>query len=126
VANQDPDRCLDLLRRHIRSHCPDEVEVVRGGSMPPSRTPIDHPAVPVVFEALKAVWGEEPVIVPLLGGGLPDHLFTGLLRLPSLWVPFAQPDQANHAPNENIMAGHFLKGVLVAEETLRRLSTVTL
>ena len=67
VANQDPDRCLDLLKRHIRRHCPDEVEVVRGGSMPPSRTPIDHPAVPVVFESLRAVWGEEPVIVPLLG-----------------------------------------------------------
>ena len=51
VADQDPHHVFDRLAQHVHERAP-EVEVVRIGSMEPSRTPLDHPAVARVAAAV--------------------------------------------------------------------------
>jgi hypothetical protein len=51
------------------------------------------------------------VIVPNLGGSIPDYLFTRVLGLPSVWVPYAPHDEANHAPNESTSIEGFINGI---------------
>ena len=46
--------------------------------------------------------GEEPVEMPLLGGSLPAAYFRDELDVPVLVVPYANPDQRNHSPNEHL------------------------
>ena len=52
--------------------------------------------------SLQHTTGQEPAILPSLGGSLPNDVFTEVLGLPTIWVPHSYPGSANHAPNENV------------------------
>jgi acetylornithine deacetylase/succinyl-diaminopimelate desuccinylase-like protein len=54
---------------------------------------------------------KEPLIQPSLGGSLPDYVWTKTLKTPSIIVPYANFDQRNHSPNENIRIDYFLNGI---------------
>jgi acetylornithine deacetylase/succinyl-diaminopimelate desuccinylase-like protein len=111
VADQDPEHVFRCLVEHVRARAPD-VEVVRIGAMEPSRTPLDHAYVKLIAEAVaQAHDGQPPLIVPALGGSLPDYVFTRILGLPSILVPYANADQRNHAPNENFAVERFTRGI---------------
>lgn len=110
VGGQDPERLAEQLKTHVRRHAPG-VEVYVLGSSWPSRTSSELEVVRVVAEAVQASYGIEPIIEPSLGGTLPDYVWTRLLGLPSVMVPYANSDEANHAPNENIKVDCFLDGI---------------
>jgi acetylornithine deacetylase/succinyl-diaminopimelate desuccinylase-like protein len=79
--------------------------------MKPSRTPADLEVVQVVTKAISSAHGQEPLIQPSLGGSLPDYVWTKILGAPSMIVPYANFDQRNHAPNENIQIDYFFNGI---------------
>jgi acetylornithine deacetylase/succinyl-diaminopimelate desuccinylase-like protein len=79
--------------------------------MDPSKTPLDSPYAAPLRAAITAARGEEPLLIPALGGSLPDYVFTKLLGLPAFGVPYANADEANHAPNENLEVERFYNGI---------------
>lgn len=111
VMDQDPEEIEGKIRAHLKQRGFGDIEVKRLGAVPPSRTPVDHPLGRAVIRAVKLAWGRRPVIFPNLGGTIPDYLFTRVLGLPSIWVPYAPHDEANHAPNENITIQGFTNGI---------------
>ena len=111
VMDQDPDEIEEKIRVHLKRRGFGDIEVKRLGAVPPSRTPVDHPLGKAVVRAVEQAWGRRPVIVPNLGGTIPDYLFTQVLGLPSVWVPYAPHDEANHAPNESITLEGFINGI---------------
>ncbi|MBA2529882.1 MAG: M20/M25/M40 family metallo-hydrolase [Euzebyales bacterium] len=123
VPDQDPDGVFAAVAAHVAARAPG-VEVTRVGAMPPSRTPVDNPYTQAVVGALTDVWGREPLVLPSLGGTLPDYVFTRLLGLPSLLVPYANADQANHAPNENLELERFYTGIRTCAAVLQRIAAV--
>lgn len=118
VVDQDPDDIFAKFSRHVRERAPD-VEVVRLGSMLPSKTPIENPYTRAVATAVARAYDEEPLVVPTLGGSLPDYVFTRILGLPSIMVPYANPDENNHAPNENLEIERYIKGIKICAAVLR-------
>jgi acetylornithine deacetylase/succinyl-diaminopimelate desuccinylase-like protein len=110
----------DKLEAHVRRHAPG-VELVRQGSMEPSRTPMDSAWTAPIRAAMAAAQGAEPLLVPVLGGSLPLHVFTGVLGLPTFGIPLGNPDQANHAPNENLDLERFHTGIKTAAAVLAKL-----
>jgi len=108
------------LEAHVERHAPG-VELVRQGSMEPSRTPLDSPFTAPIAAGMAAAQGADPLLVPVLGGSLPLHVFTGVLGLPTFGVPFGNPDQANHAPDENLDLHRFHTGVKTAAAVLAHL-----
>jgi acetylornithine deacetylase/succinyl-diaminopimelate desuccinylase-like protein len=120
VAGQDPWRVFDRVREHLRRHAP-RVEVTLAFAVPPSRTPLDNPYTGTVAKAIAQTTGAEPLLVPALGGTLPDHVWTRLLGVPSLGVPFANADEANHAPNENLELDRYFTGIALSMEMLTAL-----
>jgi acetylornithine deacetylase/succinyl-diaminopimelate desuccinylase-like protein len=121
VPNQTADDIFAKFAAHVEAHAPG-VEVVRMGSMEPSFTPLDHPLAAPVRRAVARGFGREPVDVPLLGGSLPDAVWTKTLGLPSFLVPYANHDEDNHAPNENIVVERFFGGVRTAAALLAELA----
>jgi acetylornithine deacetylase/succinyl-diaminopimelate desuccinylase-like protein len=111
VMDQNPDEIEEKIRAHLKRRGFGDIEVKRLGAVPPSRTPVDHPLGRAVVRAVERVWGRRPLIFPNLGGTLPDYLFTQMLGLPSIWVPYAPHDEANHAPNESITIEGFINGI---------------
>lgn len=113
VDGQDADTAWELVQAHVRAHAPD-VTASWHGAMHPSRTPMDTPYAAPVAGAIRAATGNEPVHRPTMGGSLPMWVFTRTLGLPALVLPLGNPDQANHAPNENLALDRFYQGIAVS------------
>jgi acetylornithine deacetylase/succinyl-diaminopimelate desuccinylase-like protein len=110
VEAQQPDDIWAKVKDHVRRHAP-EVEVVYQGSMAPSKTPLDSPFAEPIRRGIVAAQGEEPLLQPALGGSLPEYVFTKVLGIPAFTVPYANNDEANHAPNENLEIERFFQGI---------------
>jgi acetylornithine deacetylase/succinyl-diaminopimelate desuccinylase-like protein len=117
VERQTADQVFAKLQAHVRRHAPD-VELVRQGSMDPSKTPLDSPYAAPIQRALALTKGEEPMLHPAMGGSLPEYAFTKTLGIPCFGVPLANPDEANHAPNENMEVERFVRGIKTAAAIL--------
>ena len=113
----------EKLEAHVARHAPG-VELVRQGSMEPSRTPMDSPFTEPVRAGMAAAQGADPLLVPVLGGSLPLHVFTGVLGLPTFGIPLGNPDQANYAPDENLDLDRFHTGIRTAAAVLAKLGSL--
>ncbi|MCL6454941.1 MAG: M20/M25/M40 family metallo-hydrolase [Alicyclobacillus sp.] len=110
VYGQDPDDIFEKLCAYVQQFDP-EVTVTHLGQMRPSRTSADLPVIQDVIAAVTAAYRLQPVVMPSLGGSLPDYVWTGILGVPSVIVPYANSDEANHSPNENIGVENFFAGI---------------
>ena len=110
VPNQDPDEIFDLVEKHVKKHLP-EAEVIKHGKMYPSRTDLTLPVSKTIVAAVAKAWGTDPVVVPLSGASCPEYVFTKILEIPTVSVPYANPDESNHGPNENFDLDLFIKGI---------------
>lgn len=103
VPRQRCDRVVHQLRAHLASHGFSDVELtVAPGQRNPARTSRRHPAVGAVAEALRRAYGAEPVILPNLGATVPCDIFAEQLGISGVWVAYANHDERNHAPDENL------------------------
>lgn len=123
VEAMTPEQVMDCVRAHVAKHAP-EVEVIFQGGMLPSKTPFDSPWGQVIQQAITEARGEAPLVYPCAGGSLPDYVFTKVLGVPAFVMPYANADEANHAPNENMEIDLFLKGIRTGAALLDRLGRV--
>ncbi|GAB5506349.1 MAG: M20/M25/M40 family metallo-hydrolase [Rhizobiaceae bacterium] len=115
-----PDYVYEKVRAHVGRHAPD-VEFVPLNSMLPSKTPMDSPFAKPITQAVEDARGVEPLLYPSVGGSLPDYAFTKILGIPSFVVPYANADEANPAPNENLELVRFIDGIRTGAALLDRL-----
>lgn len=123
VDRQNSEDILAKIEAHVKKHAPD-VEFLRLESTPPSKTPLDSPFSATVQRAVHIAQGIEPLIYPTGAGTIPAYVFTQILGLPSFGTPYANADQANHAPNENVKIDCFLNGVRTGAALLDELGKV--
>jgi acetylornithine deacetylase/succinyl-diaminopimelate desuccinylase-like protein len=91
------------LRDHLDSNGFGEVRITQEGPFfAASQTPVDHPAAQFVARAIAEGTGTAPVVLPSLGGSLPNDIFREGLGLPTVWVPHSYPDCSQHAPDEHL------------------------
>ncbi|MDP2859658.1 MAG: M20/M25/M40 family metallo-hydrolase [Bacillota bacterium] len=114
VPDQKPKRVLNNLRDYLDDLGYNDVRIEVHGELEPSRTPLDNPWVAVAVRAVRKAYSMEPVIYPGIGGSGPNYVFTGTLGMPCVLVPFAAHDQANHAPNENMILEGYFNGIRTA------------
>ena len=105
-----PEYIFEKIASHIERHAPD-VEIIPVFGVPPSRTPLESPFTKPILDAIAHVRGSDPLLYPSMGGSLPNYVFTQILGIPAFVVPYANADQANHAPNENLEIERFLDGI---------------
>lgn len=120
VEAMTPEHVHKKVAAHVAKYAPD-VEYVPHGGMLPSKTPFDNPFAGVLKEAIVDARGVEPLLYPTMGGSLPDYVFTKILGAPAFVIPYANADEANHAPNENLKIELFLEGIRTGAAILWRL-----
>jgi acetylornithine deacetylase/succinyl-diaminopimelate desuccinylase-like protein len=123
VEAQTPAEVLAKVAAHVKKHAP-EVEFVPLDGMLPSKTPMDSPFAEPIRQAIIAAQGVEPLLYPTMGGSLPDYVFTKILGVPAFVVPYANADEANHAPNENLKVSCFYAGIRTGAALLAHLAQV--
>ncbi|MDT8368768.1 MAG: dipeptidase [Longimicrobiales bacterium] len=112
VPDQDPDRAIELLTRHLESVAPEgvtlEVSALHGGR--PWKADPSGPLFDAAATALEEAFGTPPVRVGE-GGSIPIVVeFEEVLDCPALLVGFALPGCRMHAPNEWFGVEEFDRG----------------
>lgn len=110
VADQDPRDIFNKIKNHIQKIAPD-IKVSGEGSFPPSRIPTDLPVVQAVIKSIEKTYEQKALIFLAAGSSGPNNIFTDVLNKPSISVPYANADEDNHAPNENMNVDLFFKGI---------------
>ncbi|MCO6386961.1 M20/M25/M40 family metallo-hydrolase [Aliihoeflea sp. 40Bstr573] len=118
-----PEYVFEKVAAHVAIHAPD-VEFVPLNGMLPSKTPMDSRFAEPLRQAVVAARGVEPLLYPTIGGSLPDYVFTKILGLPAFVIPYANADEANHAPNENLEIVRFIDGVRTGAAILTQIGAL--
>lgn len=105
IVDTDPEEILPALRRHLDRHGFQRVEILpaRESYFSATRMDPDHPLVRWAADSISHTTGGAPVILPNLGGSLPNDIFAQVLGLPTLWVPHSYPGCSQHAPDEHAL-----------------------
>ena len=127
IAGQDPQLAVAAIKDHVAgqgfksvSDEPDaetrkryrriaRVEATIG--YPGVRTRLDLPAAVRVVEAAASASGEDPVLLPSMGGSVPLHHLASRLDVPVVVLPIANADNNQHAPDENLRLGNLWYGI---------------
>jgi acetylornithine deacetylase/succinyl-diaminopimelate desuccinylase-like protein len=112
-----------LFERRVKELAPAGVEVtvhnIHGGEgvlISP-----DAPAMKAAAEALKEMFGREPVFIRE-GGSIPiAALFYEILKVPVVLMGFGLPDDNLHSPNEKYSLSQFYKGIRTVASFLQKL-----
>lgn len=110
VPNQTPERVLQLLRDHLDKQGFEDIEITYLGGEAPAQTAPADPFVKLVAESATSVYGMPMILVPMVGGSGPNHLFIENLNVPIVTAGVSYPGSQNHAPNENIRIKDFING----------------
>ena len=123
VVDQKTQDIYEKVKAHVARVDPRIEVVARGfGMMEASRTSPDHPAVGVVAGAIKAHRGVEPYVYLSSGGSLPNAVWPNILGVDHIGVPYANADENNHSPNENISLERFQDGIHVSAQVFQALA----
>jgi len=126
VSNQDPDRILDLLERHVAQHCPPGVRatVTRGKNKARAYVlPVEHWGIQAVRDVLATLYGKDPYFTRFgASGGFLDMFLAGL-GVHTVPFGFFLNDEQFHAPNEFFRLASFERaqaGYALLLERLRK------
>jgi acetylornithine deacetylase/succinyl-diaminopimelate desuccinylase-like protein len=123
VEAQTPDEILAKVGAHVARVAPG-VDFISLDGMLPSKTPMDSPYAEPLRKAITTAHGVAPLEYPSAGGSLPNYVFTKILKLPAFVTPYGNPEESNHAPNENLALDSFINGIRTGAAVLTHLGSM--
>jgi acetylornithine deacetylase/succinyl-diaminopimelate desuccinylase-like protein len=127
AAGDDPERMIERVREHVRAqgylvldreptaaqrHGHRAIARIDGRvGYPAARARAELPVVDHLLELAAAAAGERAIALPTLGGSVPLHHFGQALGAPAVILPIANPDNNQHAADENLRLGNLWYGV---------------
>ncbi|HVF62639.1 MAG TPA: M20 family metallopeptidase [Casimicrobiaceae bacterium] len=104
VVGTDVSRLRDVVRGHLAKHGFGDIEVSQPVVMAATRLDPDNAWVRFAQASIERTTGRAPVVLPNLGGSLPNDVFAETLGLPTVWIPHSYPACSQHAPDEHLLA----------------------
>ncbi len=127
VPESDPDKLIELVRKHIESkgytildHEPTKEErlshprlvtMTDRGAVLPFRTDLDAPIGKWLNTAIRNSYKEEPISIRIMGGTVPMAPFIKALNVPAVIVPMVNADNNQHSPNENVKLSYLVNAM---------------
>jgi acetylornithine deacetylase/succinyl-diaminopimelate desuccinylase-like protein len=110
---------LEIVNRtaaaHTRAGEGITFRVVSEKHVPSSYTSPARPEFDWLLRLLREQGDGEPVAMPLVGGTLPNFVFTDVLGIPSFWLPAANSDNQQHDINEHYVLRHYFQQTALYE-----------
>lgn len=103
VVGTDVSNLAGVVRTQLAAHGFGDVEVTVGETMAATRLDPDDPWVRFTLASIERSTGRPPVLLPNLGGSLPNDVFADVLGLPTVWIPHSYPGCRQHAPDEHLL-----------------------
>jgi len=122
VPDQDPQRIVTCLRRHLDARGAEEVRLTLVRSIEPAGSPLDSPFADATISAARDVYGE-PVVYPVMIGAGPGKLFLEHLGAPIISpAGTLRPDGNMHGPDEHGSVADYLRHVRFTARLLERVA----
>jgi acetylornithine deacetylase/succinyl-diaminopimelate desuccinylase-like protein len=104
VVGTDMSRLQTVLEDHLAAHGFGDVAVSDLRVSVATRLDPDNAWVGFTLASIERSTGKKPVLLPNLGGSLPNEVFADILGLPTVWVPHSYAACQQHAPDEHLLA----------------------
>ncbi|MBL8332329.1 MAG: M20 family metallopeptidase, partial [Rubrivivax sp.] len=104
VVGTDVSRVREQVQSHLAVHGFGDVAVGEAVVMQATRLDPDNAWVRFTLDSLQRTTGRPPVLLPNLGGSLPNDVFADILGLPTVWIPHSYTACQQHAPDEHLLA----------------------
>jgi acetylornithine deacetylase/succinyl-diaminopimelate desuccinylase-like protein len=104
VVGTEVGRLREAVQQHLAAHGFGDVQVGEPTVMAATRLDPDDAWVRFTLQSLQRTAGQPPVLLPNLGGSLPNDVFADTLGLPTVWVPHSYAGCSQHAPDEHLLA----------------------
>ena len=104
VVGTDVSRLRDAVSAHLAAHGFGDIEISEPVVMAATRLDPANPWVGFAMASIEQTTGRAPVLLPNLGGSLPNDVFADILGLPTVWVPHSYGACNQHAPDEHLLA----------------------
>jgi acetylornithine deacetylase/succinyl-diaminopimelate desuccinylase-like protein len=124
VPDQKLEEIERLFRRHVEAFTPTTVRsfVRKQASAKPAMIDRGHPAMRAAFSAYRLGFGAMPVFLRS-GGTIPViALLQDILRMQTVLMGFALPDDRVHAPNEKFHLPNLFNGIAASIHFLEELA----
>ncbi len=134
VSESDPERLIALVREHVQEQGyhvtdtePTEAERQEHPRIAAFSSHISYGAFRSNFDdppglraraAMRALYGEEPILIRSMGGSIPIAPIIASLGVPAAIVPTVNMDNNQHSPNENLRLGNFFEGIAIVMAVL--------
>jgi acetylornithine deacetylase/succinyl-diaminopimelate desuccinylase-like protein len=118
VPNQDPEKLFEKFKGFLKEKGFGDVEIELESMEPAARTSYRDPFVQASIRAGEKVFGKTSVVKVSEAGTGPLYVFTRRYGAPAIMIGVSPPDNAMHAPNENIRIDLFEKGLHWLAETI--------
>jgi acetylornithine deacetylase/succinyl-diaminopimelate desuccinylase-like protein len=103
VVGTDTAGLRRAVQAHLAQHGFADVQVSEPEVMAATRLDPDNPWVRFALASIEASTGRPPVLLPNLGGSLPNDVFADILGLPTVWIPHSYAGCSQHAPDEHLL-----------------------
>ena len=103
VVGTDMSKLAEAVRSHLAMQGFGDISVSEPVLMAATRLDPDNAWVRFVLASIERSTGAAPVLLPNLGGSLPNDVFADILGLPTVWVPHSYPACSQHAPDEHLL-----------------------
>lgn len=127
VPSSDPQRLINLVRKHVenkgyyivatepteeeRMKYPRIAAIQSSISYAAFQTPFDSEVGKWLDKAMQRAFDKEPIKIRTAGGSIPISPFVSTLGIPAVAVPTVNADNNQHAENENIRLGNYIDAV---------------
>ena len=110
VPNQDPDKVVELLSKHLEARGYGDITIDKFSMEHPVRSPADSSIGRAAIHAAREVFDHEPAISPMMIGTGPMYPVAATLGIPTVSpAGVHRPDSNIHAPNENCRIEDFTR-----------------
>ena len=115
TVDTEPEAFLPAIRNALDAAGLSAVEVRPAESlmMRATRTDPEHSWVAFARRSIERTTGRAPVVLPNLGGSLPNDGFAEVLGLPTISIPHSHRGCRQHAPNEHALPAILREGLLI-------------
>ncbi|GAB4041357.1 MAG: M20 family metallopeptidase [Rubrivivax sp.] len=103
VVGTDVSHLAEAVQAHLAARGFPRFEIAVGELMGATRLEPDDPWVRFTLASIERSTGAPPVLLPNLGGSLPNDVFADGLGLPTVWIPHSYPGCQQHAPDEHLL-----------------------
>jgi acetylornithine deacetylase/succinyl-diaminopimelate desuccinylase-like protein len=104
VVGTDVSRLRAVVQEHLSAQGFEGIEVSEPEVMQATRLDPDNAWVRFTLASIEQSTGKQPVLLPNLGGSLPNDVFADILGLPTVWVPHSYAACQQHAPDEHLLS----------------------